>query len=122
LPLGPGRNRRALVCDRDVAEAALLAATHTGAPGRIYNLSDGVGYPLAEVIDAVCHALGRRSPRLRVPLAPVRVTVRVVERLADLLRIAPPISSSTIEKYTEDTCVDSRRIGEELGFVPRCPL
>lgn len=122
VPVGPGRNRRALINDRDVAEAALLAATHPAAAGRVYNVSDGTEYALADVIDAICHALGRRPPRLHVPLTPVRWTVGLVEALARLASARPPISRATLEKYTEDVRVDSRLIREELGFVPSVGL
>ena len=122
VPVGPGTNRRALINDRDVAEGTVLAATHPVAAGRVYNLSDGEEYPLTAVIAAICHALGRRPPRFRLPLAPVRLTVDIVEAMAGLVRTRPPVSRSTLEKYTEDTRIDIKRIREELGFVPRCGL
>jgi len=34
----------------------------------------------------------------------------------------PPIRRSTIDKYTEDVAVESRRIQIELGFVPQFDL
>jgi UDP-glucose 4-epimerase len=122
VPIGPGANRRAMVNDRDVAEAALLASTHPAAAGRVYNVSDGVEYPLTDVIDAMCHALGRRSPRWHLPLTPVRLGVGAVEAVARLASLRPPVSRAAIEKYTEDTRVDSRRICEDLGFVPQSGL
>jgi UDP-glucose 4-epimerase len=122
VPVGPGTNRRAMINDRDVAEAALLASTHPTAAGRVYNVSDGIEYPLADIIDAMCHALGRRPPRLRLPLAPVRLGIGAVETVASLIGLQPPVSVGAIEKYLEDTRVDSRLIREDLGFVPRSGL
>jgi len=122
VPLGTGANRRALVNDRDVAAAALLAATHPAAAARVYNVSDGVEHSLSSVIDAICEALGRRPPRLHVPLAPVRMAAGIVEALARLVSVQPPVSRAAIDKYTEDTRVDSGAVGRELGFVPRSDL
>jgi nucleoside-diphosphate-sugar epimerase len=122
VPVGDGRNRRAMVYDRDVASATLLAATHPAAPGRVYNVSDGEEHTLAEIIEAICDALGRRPPRWRVPLRPVRTGVGIVESAARLVRARPPVTRATVDKYTEDMAVDSRRIREELGFVPRYDL
>src|SRR5450759_797484 len=85
VPVGPGANRRALIYDRDVAEGALLAATHPAAAGRVYNLSDGEDYALSDIIDAICHGLGRRTPRFCLPLAPVRFTIGLVEGAARLV-------------------------------------
>jgi UDP-glucose 4-epimerase len=122
IPVGAGGNRRALINDRDVAEAVVLAATHPAAAGRIYNVSDGMEHSLADVIGAISGALGRRPPRMHLPLGPVRLTAAVVEALARLAGARPPISRATLDKYTEDTRVDSRRIREELGFAPRLDL
>lgn len=121
-PVGPGANRRVLINDRDVAEATFLAATHPLAAGRVYNVSDGEEYSVADIIAAICDALGRRPPRFRLPLAPVRLTVGVVEAVARLVRACPPVSRAALEKYTEDTRVDIERIRVDLGFVPKCGL
>jgi len=121
-PVGVGDNRRALIYDRDVAQAVVLASTRPAAAGQVYNLSDGMEHSLADVIGAICDALGRPRPRMHLPLAPVRGTVAVVETLARLVRARPPVSRATLDKYTEDTRVDSRRIREDLGFVPRFDL
>jgi UDP-glucose 4-epimerase len=118
VPLGAGANHRALIDASDVAAAAVLAATHPAAAGRIYNLSDGIDHPLSSIIDAICHALGRRPPRWYVPLAPVRIGAAIVERVARVAGARAPLSRAMIEKYTEDTRVDSRLIREQLGFVP----
>ena len=122
VPIGAGENRRALINARDVAAAAVLAATHPAAAGRIYNLSDGVEHSLSDVIAAICQALGRRPPRLYLPLAPVRIGAGIVEALARLAGVRAPVSRAMIEKYTEDTRVDSRSIRQQLGFAPQCGL
>jgi nucleoside-diphosphate-sugar epimerase len=122
VPLGAGTNRRALINDCDVAAATLLAATHPAAAGRTYNLSDGIDYPLADVIGAMCHALGRRAPRVHLPLLPVRWGAGVLEAIARVAGVRPPVTRAAIEKYTEDTRVDSSLIRKELGFVPQSSL
>ena len=42
--------------------------------------------------------------------------------MARLVGCQPPIMRATIDKYTEDVAVDSRRIQRELGFVPKYDL
>ena len=122
VPVGPGNNRRAMVYDKDVADAAVLAATNPAAAGRVYNVSDGEAHTLREIIEAICGALGRRPPRWHVPMRPVRVGVGLVEGAARIVGARPPVSRATIDKYIEDMAVDSHRIREELGFVPRYNL
>ena len=122
IPIGDGRNRRTLIYDRDLAQAAVLAAQHPAAAGQLYNVSDGHFHTLNQIINAICKALGRRPPRFSVPLGPARMAAGLLENGLRLLRQTSPIGSAVIDKYTEDVAVDSRRIQTELGFVPRFDL
>ena len=122
IPIGDGENRRTLIYDRDVARAAVLAAGHPAAAGKIFNVSDGQFHTLNEIITVMCMCLGRRCPRISVPVAPVRFAVGVLEDAARLFGRKFPIGRGTIDKYTEDVAVDSQRIRTELGFVPEYDL
>ena len=57
-----------------------------------------------------------------MPVAPVLFAVGILEDSARLLGRKFPIGRATIDKYTEDVAVDSRRIRNELGFVPEYDL
>ena len=122
VPIGDGRNRRTLIHDRDAAQAAVLAAGHADAGGRVFNVSDGEYHSLREIIGAVCAALGRNPPRVSLPVGPVRVAAGILERAADLVGFRSPVTRATVDKYTEDIAVDSRKIQSELGFVPQVGL
>lgn len=118
VPLGDGLNRRSLVYDEDVGRAFVLAATHPLAGGRVYNVTDGEVHTLNEIIATICESLGRRRPRISIPLAPARILAGAVEQLAYLTGYKAPVSRETINKYTEDLAVAGDRIQAELGFVP----
>jgi nucleoside-diphosphate-sugar epimerase len=122
IPVGNGSNRRTLVYDKDVARAAVLASEHPNAAGKIFNVSDGEFHSLNDIIQTMCKALGREAPRVSLPVRPVRFAAGLVEDAARLVGYQPPIRRATIDKYTEDTAVDSQRIQEELGFVPKFDL
>ena len=98
VPVGAGENRRSLIHDRDLAEAVVLAATHPNAAGRLYNVADGEEHTLRDIIEAVCLGLGRRAPRVTLPIGPVRGALSILERAAHLVRIAPPVSRATLDK------------------------
>lgn len=115
-------NRRTLVYDEDVASSVVLALDHPRAAGKLYNISDGEFHSLNEIVNLMCAALGRPAPRIRVPLTPVRLAVRFLERVSDLFGFVPPVRSSTIDKYTEDITVSNQLICRDLGFVPRISL
>jgi UDP-glucose 4-epimerase len=122
IPVGNGLNRRTLVYDKDVGRAALLAVSHPAAEGRVFNVTDGKFHTLNEIIESICSALGRKPPRLALPVSPVRFATGIVEDLVRLVGRQAQISRATIEKYTEDIAVDSSRIRTELGFKPQYDL
>ena len=122
LPLGRGQNRRTLVYDRDVAQAAVLALGCPEAAGRIYNVTDGCWYDLNEIIATLCGALGRKPPRWSLPLALVRVLAGFADMTAGRLGVSLPLNRARIDKYVEDVAVEGNRIQRELGFTPRFDL
>ena len=115
VPIGPGDNLRTLVFEDDLASATALAAEHSAAAGRIYNVSDGKLHALRDVIHAICVALGRPAPRLRLPIAPVRAVLRAASVFDRRL-------PAMLEKYLEEVAVDASRIQRELGFRPHADL
>jgi nucleoside-diphosphate-sugar epimerase len=122
VPIGPGSNRRTLVYDRDVGRAAALAAVHPEAAGRIFNVTNGRIHTMDEISEAICDALGRKPPRLKLPVGPVRSLAGIMEDGARLFGFSPPVVRATVDKYTEDVAVDGRRFCMQVGFVPRYDL
>ena len=120
--VGDGLNRRTLVHVEDVCAAAILAAEHPRAAGRVFNVTDGSIHTLRKIVEAMCLALDRKPPRLRLPVGPVRVTAGLVE---DALRIVfrrrfP--AKAAVDKIVEDIAVLGNRIIGELGFRPQYNL
>ena len=119
IPIGDGSNRRTLIYDRDVAQAAVLAVQHPAAIGKIFNVSDGHFHTLNEIIFKICRSLGRNPPRFSVPVGPARFIAGFMEDALQLVGRKSPIGRETIDKYTEDIAVDSQLIQRELGFKPQ---
>ncbi len=115
VPIGPGDNLRTLVFEDDLASATALAAQHPAAAGRIYNVSDGKLHALRDVIHAICVALGRPTPRLHVPIAPVGAVLRAASVFDRRL-------PAMLDKYLEEVAVNASRVQTELGFRPRTDL
>lgn len=122
VPLGAGSNRRSLVYDRDAARAFTLALDHKAAAGAVFNVSDGTPWPMRQIIEAICEALGRPVPRWRLPVAPVRTAAGLVDVLARLAGRTSTFGRATIDKYCEDVVISSARIQTELGFAPQYDL
>jgi nucleoside-diphosphate-sugar epimerase len=122
IPVGDGRNRRTLVYDKDVGCAAVQAVSHPAATGKLFNVTDGGFHTLNEIIDAICSGLGRTSPRLSLPVGPMRIVAGLIEKGAKTIGIKAPVTRETIDKYNEDIAVDGGLIQKELSFVPRYDL
>ncbi len=122
IPIGNGLNRRTLVYDKDVGRAAALAVSHPAAAGRVFNVTDGGFHTLNEIIESICSALGRKPPRLSLPVGPTRTLIRLIEKGSHAIGIKPPVTKAIIDKYTEDIAVDGSLIQKELGFVPQYDL
>ncbi len=133
IPIGNGLNRRTLVYDKDVGRAAALAVSHPAAAGphtnpvgvgagRVFNVTDGKFHTLNEIIESICSALGRKPPRLSLPVGPTRTLIRLIEKGSHAIGLKPPVTRAIIDKYTEDIAVDSQRIQTELGFKPQYDL
>ena len=80
IPVGNGLNRRTLVYDKDVGRAAALAVSHPAAAGRVFNVTDGGFHTLNEIIESICSALGRKPPRLSLPVGPTRTLIGLIEK------------------------------------------
>jgi UDP-glucose 4-epimerase len=120
--IGDGRNRRTLVHETDVCDAAIMAVEQVAAAGQIFNATDGRVHTMREIIAAIAAALGQRPPRLHLPVRPVRAVAGLME---DGLRMAgktSPIGRATIDKLTEDIAVSGDKLQRQLGFQPRFDL
>ena len=124
ISIGNGRNRRTLVYDKDVADAAVLAldAPSSAAAGRVFNVTDGKIHPLSEIIRAISAALDRRPPLISVPFAPARLAAGLLEDAFQLAGRKSPIGRAALDKLVEDTAVDGSLIQRKLGFKPQYDL
>ncbi len=116
--VGDGKNRRTLVRERDVAAAAVLAMEHPRAAGRVFNVTDGAFHTVREMIVVLSGLLGRRVPRVSLPVAWARAAAGALEFGARRLGKEPPLTRAMIDKLIEDVAVSGDRLIGELGFAP----
>jgi nucleoside-diphosphate-sugar epimerase len=121
VPVGRGTNRRTLIFEDDVVEAALQAAVQDAAPGRTFNVTGQQPHTLTEIVAAICQALDRRPPRWHLPLAAARAAAAVGDGTLRALG-RRPTARTAVDKLVEDCAVEGRAIGRALGFAPKWPL
>lgn len=122
IPIGNGLNRRTLIYDKDVGRAVVQAVFHPEAAGRLFNVTDGSFHTLNAIIEAICSGLGRRPPRLSLPVEPTRTLMRFMESGISAFGFKSPVTAEMIDKYTEDIAVDGSLFQKEIGFVPQYNL
>lgn len=120
--VGPGRNRRSLVHESDVAAAIGLALSHPAASGRVFNVTDGQLHEMREIIEGMCAALGRSAPRIRIPLPIARMVVGTMDVVARAAGRRAPVTGRMLDTLIEDVAVSGDRIAQGLGFTPRFDL
>ncbi|MBF0234173.1 MAG: NAD-dependent epimerase/dehydratase family protein [Desulfamplus sp.] len=119
IPIGSGHNRRTLIYDKDVGHAVVLALSHPFAAGKIFNVTDGEFHTLNEIIESICFSLGRKLPKLSLPVDLTRTLVSLIEKGCSIINLKPSVTRAMIDKYTEDIAVDGSLIQKELGFIPQ---
>lgn len=110
----PGASANYIHVD-NVVEGLIRCGTIPAAKGRVYNLSDYCDLEL--FVSYICRALGKDSPKLRLPLKPARW-------LAKLAAIVPafPLTASRVNALTNRSRYSTLRIEKELGYVATVTL
>ena len=92
-----------------VVEALLLCASRPMARNRTYNLSDWCS--METWVGAICAALGRPAPTLRIPAAPMRMAAGLLQGLPGF-----PLTRSRVDALTNRSRYANSRIETELGY------
>ena len=106
--IGPRGGIATYVHVEDVVRA--LIACQEAVKGSIYNLSSDCTWEV--LIERIASVVGVRSPRLRIPAAPLRLVIRALEGHMRL-----PLTSGQLASLTNRSRYSSDRILQELGFT-----
>jgi len=109
-------NARAMIHASDVVQACLLAATHPGACGQTYILTDGQEYATGQILDWIWECLGS-GPRVRIPFGVVQAAAFFGDML-ERLGVRAPLNRDMLAKLVGTARYSSAKIRQELGFAP----
>lgn len=118
-PLPDIGNRRSMVHVDDVVQAAMLAAEKPEASGQIYIVTDGTPYSTHQIYAWISEALGRPIPNWSLPISMLRVLAMVGDGIGRLRGKRFMFDSAALDRLVGSACYSSRRLEQELGFIPR---
>lgn len=107
-----------LVGNRDLCEAALLAAQEPQANGQVYAVTDGKTYTMKGIEVSVRRALGRAPRSWHTPLPVFYMVFATLEVLGKLLRLANAPGLRSYRALRSGSVVSSEKIQQELGYNP----
>lgn len=121
--VGPGRSRVQLVYVEDLAHALAETALRPGLDGAEFTCTFREPIELRELSGLAAEAVGRRLPRLHVPLPVARAAALAFEGLeaAGLLRFPggePPVTREKLQTVTVDRAYDIARMRRLLAWEP----
>lgn len=112
---GSGSSLQQPVHVEDLARSIVASVFLREAIGREYNLSGKRPLTFNEVIDTTARALGRRVPRLHVPLRPVARVLALQEKLTS----RPFLRAEQVLRLEEDKAFPHEAAASDLDFAPR---
>jgi nucleoside-diphosphate-sugar epimerase len=106
----------------DLVDGMLRAAATPTAIGRVYHLVGHAALPIRELAAAIAQALGRRLPRMHLPLSAALIGATLFEALPGVPPERLPLTRSRITFMTQSRAYKGDRARRELGFTPKVGL
>lgn len=107
-----------LVGNRDLCEAALLAAQAPQANAQVYVVTDGKTYTMKGIEVSVRRALGLAPRRWHTPLPVFYVAFATLEMLGKVLRLPNAPGLRSYRALRNGSVVSSEKIQQDLGYNP----
>jgi len=121
-PLPEVHNKRSMIHVDDLAQAAVIAATHNKAAGQIYIVTDGCPCSTGQMYVWIRETLGKPVPSWHVPMSALRVFARVGDGIGKLSGRRFVFNSSVLNKLIGSAWYSNDKAVHELGFKPRYNL
>jgi NADH dehydrogenase len=114
--VGSGESTFQPIAVADVADAFRAALDDPGAVGKTYELGGGEIYSYEAMLDAIAVHLGKRRPKIHLPVGLMRAIVTLSAPLPRSLR--PPVTKEQLNMLALDNCTDESATAELIGRSP----
>ncbi|HEY5389178.1 MAG TPA: aminotransferase class III-fold pyridoxal phosphate-dependent enzyme, partial [Solirubrobacteraceae bacterium] len=109
----------------NVVDAAVLAASHSDAPGHAFNITDGIGVTWKQFTDGLAEGLGYQQVRWSIPFWLANAIGFSLEhayraaRRTTRLELPPLLSRQAVHVLGHDQDFSNRKARDVLGWQPR---
>lgn len=114
---GSGRSKFQPVQRDDVGSSFAYAVSHSAeAAGQTYELGGAKPYTYQEMLDVIAAELGKKKPKVRVPLPLMKTVVRLSGPLPKALR--PPVTMEQLKMLALDNSTEDSATERLIGRKP----
>ena len=114
--VGSGESKFQPVAVGEVAAVYRAVLDDPAAIGQTYELGGGETYSYEEMLDVIAAQLGKRKPKLHLPVGLMRTVVAVSSPLPKSLR--PPVTKEQLNMLALDNCTDQSATAALIGRQP----
>jgi NADH dehydrogenase len=114
--VGSGKSKFQPISVGEIAEAFRRAVDDPATIGQTYELGGGETYTYEGMLDLLAARLGKRRPKLHMPVPLMKTIVALSSPLPKRLR--PPVTKEQLNMLALDNCTDQSRTAELLGREP----
>ena len=114
--VGSGESKFQPVAVGEVAAVYRAVLDEPTAIGQTYELGGGETYSYEEMLDVIAAQLGKRKPKLHLPVGLMRTVVALSSPLPKSLR--PPVTKEQLNMLALDNCTDQSATAALIGRQP----
>ena len=114
--VGSGESKFQPVAVGEVAAVYRAVLDDPAAIGQTYELGGGETYSYEEMLDVIAAQLGKRKPKLHLPVGLMRTVVAVSSPLPKSMR--PPVTKEQLNMLALDNCTDQSATAALIGRQP----
>lgn len=117
--IGSGKTLYHLTYIDDLVDGFMLVADKPEALGEVFTIGGPRYTSVQEMAEIVARVLGKKLPRLKVPLWPVQAAAHVCEAVCKPFGINPPLYPRRVEFFAMDRGFTIEKARRLLGYSPR---
>ena len=114
--VGSGESKFQPVAVGEVAAVYRSVLDDPAAIGQTYELGGGETYSYEEMLDVIAAQLGKRKPKVHIPIGLMRTVVSLSAPLPKSLR--PPVTKEQLNMLALDNCTDQSATAALIGRQP----